>query len=78
MARRSSLGDAAFVLTTARAGRVPHIGLKARRRVLRYASRSLNAKMGVPGWLAAEASFAVRQNGEIPTKPESENARRVA
>ena len=33
---------------------------------------------GVPGWLAAEASFAVRQNGEIPTKPESENARRVA
>ena len=33
---------------------------------------------GVPGWIAAEASFAVRQNGEIPTKPESENARRVA
>lgn len=34
--------------TTARASRVPHIGLKARRRVLRYASQSLNAKMGCP------------------------------
>ena len=76
MARRSSLGDAAFVLTTARAGRVPHIGLKAPRTSVRKPKPE--CQDGVPGWLAAEASFAVRQNGEIPTKPESENARRVA
>ncbi len=79
MARRSSLGDAAFALTTARANRVPPPYWpegKAPRTSVRKPKPE--CQDGVPGWLAAEASFAVRQNGEIPTKPESENARRVA
>ena len=77
MARRSSLGDAAFVLTTARAGRVPHIGLKARRRVLRYASRSLNAKMGARLARSGRLHSPFGRTAKF-LKPESENARRVA